>query len=771
MLLTHSSLLVLLSVPLTLAAPAKGRPRTRNPLAKRTLYYTDGGQVSNKNYDYVIAGGGLTGVVLAKRLSEDASKTILLIEAGYDEENNPEVYDASQYQAAFDTSLDWAYQTVPQSNADGQSQTIRAGKALGGSTAINGMAWSKPNSFQVDAMETVGNPGLNWAALETYMLRAENFEAPSSAQAAAGITYRPSCHASNGPINIQFDPSVLPANLERNFNQTVLNLGLPYAYDLTCGDPSGAAPIANTRNGNTRIDAYRGYLYQQNIPNLTILNGAQVGKVILSSDSTPRATGVQYRDQNGNTYTTNANLEVIVATGAIKTPVILQQSGIGPASVLQSAGVTQRVDLPVGLNLIDQTTTTTDWSFRGNRGGGQVITFPRFQDMFSGNDATTMQNILQNDLGSYAQAAVDAGAFSTASGLQTILEIQRGWILNQGVGFSENFDYSFGNTLGYDSWYLLPFGRGSVKITGNDAYSSSGFSIDPRYFSTQFDSLAQGATARFTRTVSTTSPLSNDVTGESVPGGAVGNGASLQTWATWAENNYRSNWHPIGTAAMMSQDLGGCVNSNNSVYGTTGLRVVDASLLPFQMSSHLMSVLYGLSERAADIIKAAHSGPTPTSSSSSSSATSTSSSASSSSTAPPTVTGVAIHPQLDSTKCLEVRGSSYSNGVLVDIGNCNNAANQKWQMARGSTAVKLAGTNFCLDAGSNPANGVQMKIWQCYPGITAQTWYYTNDNYIAVQNQGQCLDLTNGNTNAGNIVQTWACSSNNNNQHWLLTSS
>jgi choline dehydrogenase-like flavoprotein len=328
--------------------------------------------------------------------------------------------------------------------------------------------------------------------------------------------------------------------------------------------------------------ADRGYLYQQNIPNLTILNGAQVGKVILSSDSTPRATGVQYRDQNGNTYTVNANLEVIVATGAIKTPVILQQSGIGPASVLQSAGVTQRVDLPVGLNLIDQTTTTTDWSFRGKRGGGQVITFPRFQDMFSGNDATTMQNILQNDLGSYAQAAVDAGAFSTASGLQTILEIQRGWILNQGVGFSENFDYSFGElldhhgdgfpanvrkgkTLGYDSWYLLPFGRGSVKITGNDPYSSSGFSIDPRYFSTQFDSLAQGATARFTRTVSTTSPLSNDVTGESVPGGAVGNGASLQTWATWAENNYRSNWHPIGTAAMMSQNLGGCVNSNNSV--------------------------------------------------------------------------------------------------------------------------------------------------------------------------------------------------------------
>lgn len=187
-------------------------------------------------------------------------------------------------------------------------------------------------------------------------------------------------------------------------------------------------------------------MYQQNIPNLTILTAAQVGKVLLSSDSIPHATGVEFRDSSGTTYTTNANLEVIVATGAIKTPVILQQSGIGPSNVLSNAGVTQTVNLPVGLNLIDQTTTTTDWNFQGKNGGGQFITFPRFQDMFFGNDETTMQNILNNDLGSYAQMAVDAGAFSTASGLQTILEIQRDWILNQGVGFSENFDYSFGTS-------------------------------------------------------------------------------------------------------------------------------------------------------------------------------------------------------------------------------------------------------------------------------------------------------------------------------------
>lgn len=111
---------------------------------------------------------------------------------------------------------------------------------------------------------------------------------------------------------------------------------------------------------------------------LAVLSGANVGKVTLSTGTTPRATGLEFRDQNNNVYTVSANLEVIMATGSIKTPAILQQSGIGPTAVLQSAGITQRVNLPIGQNLIDQTTTTTDWNFQGARGGGQPITFPRF---------------------------------------------------------------------------------------------------------------------------------------------------------------------------------------------------------------------------------------------------------------------------------------------------------------------------------------------------------------------------------------------------------
>jgi choline dehydrogenase-like flavoprotein len=113
-----------------------------------------------------------------------------------------------------------------------------------------------------------------------------------------------------------------------------------------------------------------------------------------------------------------------------------------------------------------------------------------------------------------------------------------------------------------------------VKIQNNQPYSGN-FAIDPRYFSNAFDRLAQGATARFTRTVSTSPPLNGDVTGESVPGGAVPTNADLETWAAWAQDNYRSNWHPIGTVAMMSQDLGGSVDSSNKVVGSLLSNIAD----------------------------------------------------------------------------------------------------------------------------------------------------------------------------------------------------
>ncbi|KAF8157229.1 ricin B lectin domain-containing protein [Crassisporium funariophilum] len=134
----------------------------------------------------------------------------------------------------------------------------------------------------------------------------------------------------------------------------------------------------------------------------------------------------------------------------------------------------------------------------------------------------------------------------------------------------------------------------------------------------------------------------------------------------------------------------------------------------------------------------------------------------------PQIKGTVIHPGFNTAKCLDVRGAKYANGTPVQIYDCNNTPAQRWTINRGSTKVQLAGTNFCLDAGSSPANGVGLKIWQCYDNLAAQSWYYTDDNRIALQGKGLCTDLPNGVLTNSNQVQTWQCSANNPNQVWTL---
>ncbi|KAG6886767.1 hypothetical protein C0992_002478 [Termitomyces sp. T32_za158] len=127
-----------------------------------------------------------------------------------------------------------------------------------------------------------------------------------------------------------------------------------------------------------------------------------------------------------------------------------------------------------------------------------------------------------------------------------------------------------------------------------------------------------------------------------------------------------------------------------------------------------------------------------------------------------------IHPNGDTTKCLDVRGANFTNGTPVQIYDCNGSDAQMWNIMPGQTTVKVHINNFCLDAGSTPGNGVGMKIWECFDGLAAQTWFYTDDQRIALLNQGLCLDLTNGVHVDSNQVQTYVCTDNNTNQVWTL---
>lgn len=153
---------------------------------------------------------------------------------------------------------------------------------------------------------------------------------------------------------------------------------------------------------------------------------------------------------------------------------------------------------------------------------------------------------------------------------------------------------------------------------------------------------------------------------------------------------------------------------------------------------------------------------------------SSSSAPSSVSSAPPVASGVAIHPNGNAGKCMDVRGANFANGTPVQIYDCNGTPAQKWNFKRGTGALQVAGTNFCLDAGScervewrtltpAPGNGIGLKIWQCYAGLNQQTWTYGSDNKLSLAG-GQVVDLTNGNTANGNQLQTWQGFPGNTNQ-------
>ncbi|KAF9531211.1 carbohydrate-binding module family 13 protein [Crepidotus variabilis] len=115
---------------------------------------------------------------------------------------------------------------------------------------------------------------------------------------------------------------------------------------------------------------------------------------------------------------------------------------------------------------------------------------------------------------------------------------------------------------------------------------------------------------------------------------------------------------------------------------------------------------------------------------------------------------------------MDVQGAVYANGTPVQIYDCNGTPAQKWVIDHGQTKVRVAGTNFCLDRGETPGNGIGMKIWQCYENQPDQTWEYNASNQIGWD--GTCVDLTNGVTTNGNQLQTWECATGNNNQVWAV---
>ncbi|TFK48008.1 alcohol oxidase [Heliocybe sulcata] len=606
--LLHFALLVSLAA----AGPA---------LRKRASGVTsDASTAASQTFDYIIVGAGLTGTTVAARLAENSDISVLLVEAGADNRDDSRVYDIYAYSQAFGTELDWAWPAE-----DGK--VIRGGKTLGGSTSINGGHYTRGISAQYDALSTLLDPseasvGWNWDSLFDYMKKSETFSAPNTQQQAKGAQSDASYHGTSGPLQVTYADAMYGGPQQEDFISAIGNVsGLAHCPDINGGDSNcvSITPLTLNWNDNDRrsssVEAYLTPVENTRTNWLTLVS-YQVTKINFSNESLPlRASGVTFSPtgNSGTSYTAYAAREVIVAAGAIQTPALLQLSGIGDSSSLGPLGIHTLVDLPtVGKNLQEQTMSSLGAHGNGldpdGRGPSDVIAYPNIYQLF-GDQAQSMVDQINSSLSGWASS--QAGSALSAEALEQIYQVQANLIISENAPMVEMFyDTGYPDDLGIDMWQLLPFSRGTVQITSTDPFAKPKTTVN--YFGVDFDMSVQVAGARLSRRVLGSPPLSWLSVGETTPGTSVvpdnGDGGSDQDWRNWIldpDSGFSSVDHPIGTCAMMKQDLGGVVNAQLIVYNTSNLRVVDASILPLQISAHLSATLYGVAEKAADLIKAA----------------------------------------------------------------------------------------------------------------------------------------------------------------------
>ncbi|KAK0638203.1 Glucose oxidase [Lasiodiplodia hormozganensis] len=555
-------------------------------------------------YDYIVVGGGTSGLVVANRLSELNNVTVAVIEAGGSVFNNENVTNPNGYGLAFGTDIDWAYESVEQTYGGGKTQTLRAGKALGGTSAINGMAYTRAEDAQVDAWEKIGNKGWNWASLLEYYKKSETVQPPKADQLAGGATYDPAYHGTEGPLKVGWKNQMMNISFPEVLNSTYKANNVPYIYDIAGGKMAGWNVFPSTLDVelNVREDAARAYYYPfENRTNYHVLLNTEAQKLVWAeSGAEATASGVEVKDSTGQTRTIYANKEVILSAGSLKSPLLLELSGVGNPDILKAAGVEVKVELPaVGENLQDQTNNGFDGVATKSFSGTAVnVAYPNVEDIF-GNRTAAIAADVKKQLASYASDAskVSNGVISEEA-IAQFFDIQYDLIFKDLVPLAEILIYPTNTAFSAEFWSLLPFSRGNIHIADASAASAK---INPNYYQATWDMTEQVGTAKYIRQLFNTAPLKSLLANETEPGAAVATDEQLSEWIL---ENYRSNFHPVGTTAMMPKDIGGVVDSSLKVYGTTNVRVVDAGVLPFQVCGHLVSTLYAVAEKASDIIKA-----------------------------------------------------------------------------------------------------------------------------------------------------------------------
>ena len=475
------------------------------------------------------------------------------------------------------------------------------------------MSYTRLDPAELNAWATLNNDqSWSWNQFLQYYYKSEHYQVPTAQMLSDGVTYCTSCHGYSGPVKTGYTNGLATDNLHNLYNSTTTNLGIPPNQDVNSAKMRGFTIYPRTVDTalNVREDAARAYYWPYtNRTNLVLIPNTTVTNIVWAqgtSGGNITASGVQATNNAGVTTIYQANHEVILAAGTLKTPQVLELSGVGNPTILNKYNIPVKVSLPgVGENLQDQINNAAGFSsnaqtsYTGERGWAL---YANATDIF-GSSTSSEASTVKSALSSYAsQAAAQSNGAVTSSELLAEFTTQYNLLFQTQVPMAEIVFYTSGTKLEAQYWGLLPFARGNVHI--NSASPSAAPTINPNYWMTNWDRDAQIGIAKFIRRFFATAPLSSIVTGETSPGlSKVPSNADTTTWSNYLKSVYRPNYHPVGSAAMKPRSKGGVVSPRLLVFGTTNVRVVDASCWPTQVSGHLSSTVYAVAEKAAVMIQ------------------------------------------------------------------------------------------------------------------------------------------------------------------------
>ncbi|KAI9146707.1 GMC oxidoreductase [Paramyrothecium foliicola] len=590
--------------------------------------------MASESFDVIIVGGGTSGLVLANRLSEDSNLQFIVLESGQDRSGDPNTLTPGAWPLLANSPSDWTFQTVSQENIV-KRITIPQGKALGGSSAINSFLFTSTSKSTVDGWEKLGNMGWNFELYDKALKKSFTLHKPE------GIT------EGSGPLQLTLRSA--DGVLEKAWIDGLESLGFE-KKDALSGRRGGPNIAPESIDPKSKQRSYAANAYLDPIrsrPNLTVWTGATVAKVLLerpTSGGEAVAKGVQIIAQDGSLQTIEARKEVIISAGAINSPRLLELSGVGGSELLQGLGIDVIVDNPyVGENLqnhlftglafeVGENVETIDAFFRqepdavnaalqdyGTKGIGPMSTsnmitmaqlpLPEFHTEEGRKELNELFSTLEAD--SKAQGSTPAAPAYLAAHknfVRSILTDPSDAVGNYVFGQAyAPFDAPSPTYRAPGKFILVaielshPLSRGSTHITSTDtacASTNEGVIVDCRYLSNPLDLEVLARQVRFVEDIITRAePIARHLKPYAK------RFTDLDTAKDYVRRTVDGAYHYVGTCSMMSRDLGGVVDNRLRVYGTSNLRVVDASVVPLEPTANPQAVIYGVAELGAGFIK------------------------------------------------------------------------------------------------------------------------------------------------------------------------